>query len=276
MMKNICRDWFSLLISSLLAGTAFALLVLVASGRSRPLGLAKSAKLPFSNGHARSENLNLFGNGYFPALHGYFFLDEHDRLHVYRYLPTIRDPKSQKLEIQPEDNELKSEWNGEPYYHETYVLDGGEWVPKMWGTADTRGRRVFSNAPERYLKFASCDQNDALDLHREDLKKASWRQSKVKDVYKFGNYAALVYSLNPAILTGPPSGYKPDQRPVWLDLLKKTGKTWELPGGTQSVSVGNYCGKVILTATRSGHTRPVLLLFFEDGDYNVAYSYIAD
>ena len=276
-MRPICTSFFGFL-------ACFSLLASRPFDRSRPSTVvysadqsfeAKSKKTNTSPWESSEERLNLYRNGYFRALHGYFFLDDRNRLHVYRALPKVRNPQTNDFELQPEDNELKPEWKGEPYYHEIYTLHEGEWVPMMWGNS-TPEKREFSGLPDQYLRFDSCDSNDALDLQREDLKRASWRDSKIKDVYEFGSYAAVVYSLNPTIETGPPSGFRLDQRPVWLELLEKTGKTWELPGSTQSVSVGNYCGKVVLTSIRGGNNRPVLILFFQEGDDNVAHSYVAD
>jgi hypothetical protein len=276
-MKPFSISFYRFLICcSLLASTfvdrSRSLPVVYPADQSLEAEPKKTNTSPRESGH---ERLNLFGNGYFRALHGYFFLDDRNRLHVYRALPKVRNPQTNDLELQPEDNELRPLWKGEPFYHETYTLHEGEWIPMMWGHG-TPEKREFSGVPEQYLKFDSCDSNDALDLQRVDLKKASWPQSKVKDVYEFGNYAALVYSLNPTSETGPPTGYRLDQRPVWLELLKKAGKTWESPDSTQSVSVGNYCGKVVMTAMRDGYKRPVLILFFQEGDDNVAHSYVAD
>ncbi len=277
-MKPICTSFFGFLACfSLLASRPVdrsPSVPAVSAAASQSLE-AERKKTNRSSREYRDERLNLYGNGHFSALHGYFFLDDRNRLHVYRALPRLRNSQTNDFELQPEDNEIKPAWKGEPYYHEIYTLHEGEWVPMIWGE-NTPEKREFSGLPEQYLRFDSCDSNDALDLQREDLKKASWRQSKVKDVYEFGNYAALVYSLNPAYETGPPTGYRPDQRPVWLELLKKAGKTWESPDSAQSVSVGNYCGKVVLTAARGGYARPVLILFFQEGDYNTAHSYVAD
>jgi len=209
-------------------------------------------------------------------LHGYFFL-EGEKLHVYRALPSVLNPTTGNWEPSPEDDELKSLWKGEPYYHETYELDEGEWIPKMWGGSDTRGKREFSRVPEQYLKFTSCDRNDKLDLQNNEIRRALWRGTKQKDIVEFGGYAAVIFSANPASLAGEkPVPYKADERPVQLALLKHGSNRWEFPTRAAVVSTGNYCGRKILPSTRGGNLRTVLLLFFEEGDYAVAYSYVAD
>jgi len=223
-----------------------------------------------------AEPLHLFTNGYFPALHGYFFL-EGEKLHVYRALQIVLSSTTGNWGPSPEDDELKNVWKGEPYYHEIYELDEGEWVPKMWGSTDTRGKREFSRMPEQYLKFTSCDQNDKLDLHNDEIQRTLWRGTKQKDSVEFDGYAAVLFSVNPATLAGKkPPPYKTDERPVQLALLRRGRNGWEFPPRVASVSTGNYCGMRTLSSTRTGEPRTVLVVFFEEGSYAVAYSYVAD
>lgn len=222
-----------------------------------------------------SGQLSLFTNGYFPALHGYFFL-EGVKLHVYRALPTALNPQTGNWEPSPENDELKRLWKGEPYYHEIYELNEGEWVPKIWAK-DSRGKREFSQMPEQYLKFTDCDRNDALALRNNSIQSALWRGTKQKDTIEFDDYVAVLFSVDPATLTETkPSPYKAEQRPVQLALLRRGRAAWEFPAKVPIVSTGNYCGKKMLSASRDGKLRTILLLFFEEGDYAVAYSYIAD
>lgn len=87
----------------------------------------------------------------------------------------------------------------------------------------------------------------------------------------------MLFSVDPATLTGTePPPYKAEQRPLQLALLKRGRAGWEFPDQAPIVSTGNYCGKKILSASRGGKLRTILLLFFEEADYAVAYSYVAD
>lgn len=227
------------------------------------------------NWNLPSERLSLFSNGYFPALHGYFFVDG-EKLHVYRALPMALNSQTGKWEPSPENDELKSLWKGEPYYHEIYELNHGEWVPKI-RAKDSRGKREFSQMPAQYLKFTDCDRNDALALRNNSIQNALWRGTKQKDSVEIDDYVAVLFSADPATLTGPtPSPYNAEQRPLQLALLKRGTAGWEFPAQAPIVSTGNYCGKKILSASRGEKLRTILLLFFEEGDYAVAYSYVAD
>ncbi len=198
-------------------------------------------------------------------------------MHVYRALPSVLNPADGNWERSPEDDELKNLWKGEPYYHEMYELDESEWVPKMWGSSDTRGKREFSEMPEQFLKLTSCDRDDTLDLQNNEIRRALWRGTKQKDIVEFGGYAAVIFSVNPASLAGKkPVPYKSDERPVHIALLKQGGNGWEFPARDAVVSTGNYCGKKVFSTVPGGNQRTVLLLFFEEGNYAVAYSYVAD
>jgi hypothetical protein len=224
---------------------------------------------------ATKQQLQLFGNGWFQELHGFFLL-EGDRLHVYRALPTHLNPTTRKFEPSPEDNELKPLWKGEPYYHETYKLEDGEWVPKMWGVPNSPDRREFSQSPQRYLDFGACDTNDEIDLPNPQIRRALWPAIKIKKITEFQGYAAVVFSGPPR----PENGrrYGPSDRSLHVAFLVRGRRSWLATEGRSIVAITSkyFCGTRTLFSPRGEETRPVLLIFSRHGQYDQLDSYVVE
>lgn len=230
--------------------------------------------LPPVRAEAGTEPVDLFSNGYFQALHGYYLL-EGEKLHVYRALPSVLNPKTHKLELSPEDDELKPLWRGEPYYHESYILDDGEWVPKMWDSSDTRGKREFSQPPTQYLEFGACDEHDRITLPDVKFKRELGRGVKIKDIVKSDGYAAVVYSANPDMPTCLKSPYQPSDRLILASLFARHGEGWDFIRDSRgSCMPRRFCGTRALVTQVGGQSRFVLLVFSIAGEYSELDSYV--
>jgi hypothetical protein len=248
-----------------------AALVLGSSWLLEGLGQTKSP----ATRERHAQPLHLFINGYFPALHGYFFLDG-EKLHIYRALPSVLNPTGGNWEPSPEDDELKNLWKGEPYYHEMYELDEGEWVPKMWGSSDTRGKREFTQAPKQYLNFGSCDDRDQIDLSGSAVKRELGSTIRLKDIIESDDYTEAVYSETPN-RAARPRRYDPLDRSIAVALLAQRGKRLEFTGDSRSLcSDCKFCGTRSILTKRDGKTRLVLLVFSVSGEYTRLDSYVLD
>jgi hypothetical protein len=270
--------WFGIL-----AATQALLLASAALANQAPQSPAESGSKPT----AAESTKFLKNNGFFRALHGYYFL-ENDRLHAYRELRKATNPETAKLEPVPENDEQRPLWKGEPYYHEVYNLENGEWMPKAWGPAQLKDRS-FSQVPKRFLNFGGCDKKDLISVDRPEIKAALPDSAKIKKVARWGNYALVVYTDVPATRPviqhkswarprrqmAPP---KPTDRAVHVVLLgraeKGKQKTWVSTHRKLDSRIPAYfCGTREVSTPVDGKTRPNLLVFSQQGEYAIGNSY---
>ena len=183
----------------------------------------------------------------------------------------VRNDKGER-ELTPDDDELLSQWKGEPYYHTVYELRAGEWVKVL---------REFSRAPDLYLDFGPCDPLNQLDLYMRDAPPKALEKMrpriKVKDTTLVGGkptFATVVYSDAPDEKVTYPLK-------IALTVPERAGQTggWKL---RESVDVGGYgyfCGTRMLdTKLENGEIASVLLVYLDEpaasSDYIAVYSFL--
>ena len=195
--------------------------------------------IPLSPSDVNVENalFSIEMNGHFSAEHGMFFATP-NTIHLYSRLPKVRNVEG-RFQLVPVDDELRSQWEGEPYYHEVYELRKGTWL---------RTLREFSEGPELYLDFAPCDPFNQLDVSRRESQIASLlgNSAKIKDVSRFvsesrgslvgptaSDHATVIYSDTPT---------RTVTYSLKLGLLAADSREWHLLR-TLTVGVdGYFCG----------------------------------
>jgi hypothetical protein len=204
-----CRGWIVCSVGLLAVGTVTSLL-----------------------GFARADNqvhsYSISANGTFSAENGLFFAEE-SRIHMYSQLPMVENPKTSKRELTPLGDELRTQWKGQPYYHEIYQLTNGKWV---------RIRRTFSEAPNTYLDFGPCDPLNQLDisLQHSELKPflpSAMLMKAVTEVDDEDHYFVVVFSD------------APDARVRYrlkIALISAQGETLSLQGTQDIGDYGQFCG----------------------------------
>lgn len=196
-------------------------------------------------------------NGYFRADLGRYF-QEGDRLDVYtsaREFGAVWDSVQQRYVLL---KELSLLWKGEPYYHEGYQLQNGEWVRK---------EIEFSKEPDRYLDFGPCDAQNTLEIPDDPLATLDFRMrrvlprgAKIKAVSEFkGDFVTVVYSKIP---TGLPSIYEPGAYPIYVALLVLDKQSWQIVETLRAEEWAYFCGtRTLSTQLANGGTAAVLLLY---------------
>lgn len=218
-----------------------------------------SLRLPASQASPNTPPVNIRENGYFRADLGLFFI-EGDRLDVYDGgldSDVIWDNVSGRLVLLREvEKELGH--HGEPFYHEVFQLEHGEW---------NRKDRDFAQTPKRFLDFGPCDARDQIDLPDEPLagldasmRSVLRRGIRIKGVADLGgSLTALVISEMPKEL---PSIYDPGTYRLRLLLLQKTKQTWHFAANLEVEKWAYYCGmRSVETTLKNGQPATVLLLY---------------
>ena len=196
-------------------------------------------------------------NGHFRADRGQFF-QERDELDVYQGgldSGTVWSTAENKYVLL---REIQPSWKGEPYYHELYQLQNGQWVPKQ---------HSFSQAPERYLDFGPCDARNQVDLPDEPLAALNSKvravlpgASKIKAVSEFyEQFVTVVYSRIPK---EEPSIYMTWTYPLYAALLTPYGQSWHIVGTLKAGDWAYFCGtRTIRTKLADGSDATILLVY---------------
>jgi hypothetical protein len=198
-----------------------------------------------------SPALRLVQNGEFHAQHGVFFIDA-DGLHVYSALPTILNAKSGLWEPVPNDDVMKAQWKGEPFYYEEFQLQQGKWA---------QVQKHFSAGPNSYLDFGPCDPADQLDLPSAEIRKLLPAASKIKNITEFSDYATVVFSHAPKRQY---PRYSLDSYSLEIALLIRDGSTWKSQGSVDVGADGFFCGTRTLSTTFADGNRATVLLLYVD------------
>lgn len=204
------------------------------------------------NGPANSSpDLRFVQNGEFHAQHGVFFIDA-DGLHMYSALPTVLNAKSGLWEPVPNDDAMKAQWKGEPFYYEEFQLQQGKWV---------QAQKHFSAGPDSYLDFGPCDPSDQLDLPSTEIRKSLPARSKIKGVTEFSDYATVVFSHAPERQY---PRYSLDAYSLEVALLIRDGSAWKLQGSVDVGADGFFCGTRTLSTRFADGDRATILLLYVD------------
>jgi hypothetical protein len=198
-----------------------------------------------------SPDLRLVQNGEFHAQHGVFFI-EADGLHIYSALPTILNVKSGLWEPVPNDDAMKVQWKGEPFYYEEFQLQQGKWA---------QVQKHFSTGPNSYLDFGPCDPADQLDLPSAEIRKSLPARSKIKNITEFSDYATVVFSHAP---NRQYPRYSLDAYSLEVALLIRDGSTWKSQGSVDVGADGFFCGTRTLSTTFADGGRATVLLLYVD------------
>jgi hypothetical protein len=196
-------------------------------------------------------DLGILQNGEFRAQHGVFFIEE-DVLHVYSALPTILNVKTGLWEPVPNDDAMKAQWKGEPFYYEELRLQLGKW---------TQVQKHFSAGPDSYLDFGPCDPADQLDLPSTEIRKSLPAASKIKNITEFNDYATVVFSHAPK--AGYPR-YSLDAYSLEVALLIRDGSTWKSQQLVDIGADGFFCGTRTLSTKLADGKRATVLLLYAD------------
>jgi hypothetical protein len=211
------------------------------------------------------QTITLESNGYFRAENGLFFVNS-QTIYLYSHVPTIINPKTGRFEMQPDNDELKSEWSGQPYYLTVYELNGGKWDRKT---------RTFSQAPSSYLDFGPCDPFNQLDVRAQFPEVATIlpATSKIKQVTQFGpsQHCAVVVYSEPAADTTITYALK-------VALITKVQNEWKLLKSQEAGEFGWFCGTRTIS-TRLNETPASDLLLYTDepagsSDYIAIHSFL--
>lgn len=202
---------------------------------------------------SKGKTVTLEANGYFRADDGIFFA-ESQSIYLYSHLPTSVNSKNGQFEMEPNDDELKAKWRGQPYYLNVYALESGKWIQQV---------KTFSNEPNSYLDFGPCDPFDQLDVRAQhpEIATAIPAGVKVKDVIQLDqqrNYSLVVYSQT-ATETTITYALK-----VALIVRKQKQNEWKLLKTLDAGQFGEFCGtRTVKTRLQKG-TWPIDVLLYTD------------
>ncbi len=187
-------------------------------------------------------------NGFFYG-EDQFYVVTPPAIHVYYQRSTGSNDSSNDVEQRPADDQLRSQWKGQEYYHEVFGLVHGKWTKKQ---------REFSEKPNRHLNGNSCDSANKLDLPGGALRGALPRPIKIKDIEDRKVYAVVTYSDTP------------DQKEWYsltVALLNRDPAGWHIVSTIYAGKNRQFCGKeAFRTRMRSGEEPLVLLLYSGESD----------
>lgn len=199
---------------------------------------------------ATKATIKIDPNGYFRAENGLLFVKS-DAMYLYEHVPSIINPSTGHFDMQPNNDQLKPEWKGQPYYVSRYDLVDGKWI---------RENRAFSDPPQSYLDFGPCDPFNQLDIRLQypDVVSSVPASAKIKDIKEFDsqNYGLVVYSE-------PSSDPHPAYR-LNVGLVAKTDHGWRVLETKNAGDLGWFCGTRTVQTTADGERATDLLVYTDE------------